>query len=853
MMRLRRPRGNLVKRNLAGGSPGYSFPSASGQEVWKHLVDGRVVTAPGVGPVAMVWLPRDGQVIAKIPARKGNRRWLHEYVRIRSPRLVGDRWYLPRNCLSRLVIGAVDRYGYVKVWRDMSRLSRCTRSCLEATGIECDCSCLGEYHGSEDSGGWIERVGDVMVADLGEITRTANVYRAKGDEADAVVYGGELRGRRYRVDRAGRQAAEFGLRAATTMLDHVVVTALRGAERVAKAHSAALVMDGGFRRPLVWRWHLVTRPAGGEPAVGLVSLGRNRKRDVMHVARVRMHRFRGYAEQVVMPAQHAVVVGEPRAGRSDLITGLRRALDPRSWSRTPDPADLHRLAPGMEEEAPDEETVVEVTLLGLGADLEQDLNDRLELIDSTTGLPAAEEQATDGELGVRMRYRIYFDEVPADYSHAWEYARTGTPIPRLERDLLAAVVIGPGTPLQLRSGGVFRGMVTEQDADAVRAAIEGLAGDVSAATGKLAEVKAVQEVLARILDGGAANVLGVPAPEPSSRVGFVADDGSIDALLRRLQPTLALDDAGPLPLSAHGSTTKGVLAVAEAMTAANIAGAVVLADDFGDDLDAASGEFLAAALRRASGQVWLSTRRPEVVRAFDSTEVLRLTRSHGERRHHQLAATTDKKARLARRQLHQLLLPAMTTRSVALQEGPHDLESYTAVAERRLTDDEVMPPAAYGVRMIAAGISGGGGKEQLPKLADLARKLGFHVRVVIDNDKPGSDAKLLAELDGLAEQIIRLPERTAVERALVRGLPPEAQRAALSAVNDLYGLGLNVDDIADADLEETIVKQLKHKNGLHQPFVAALPDGAIPPLAAEVLDTLTQPPGQQILTELQNP
>ncbi|TLP66529.1 GntR family transcriptional regulator [Microbispora triticiradicis] len=38
MMRLRRPRGNLVKRNVATDNPGYSFPSASGQEVWKHHV-----------------------------------------------------------------------------------------------------------------------------------------------------------------------------------------------------------------------------------------------------------------------------------------------------------------------------------------------------------------------------------------------------------------------------------------------------------------------------------------------------------------------------------------------------------------------------------------------------------------------------------------------------------------------------------------------------------------------------------------------------------------------------------------------------------------------------------------------
>jgi GntR family transcriptional regulator len=38
MMRLRRPRGNLVKRNMTTDNPGYSFPSASGQEVWKHHI-----------------------------------------------------------------------------------------------------------------------------------------------------------------------------------------------------------------------------------------------------------------------------------------------------------------------------------------------------------------------------------------------------------------------------------------------------------------------------------------------------------------------------------------------------------------------------------------------------------------------------------------------------------------------------------------------------------------------------------------------------------------------------------------------------------------------------------------------
>ncbi|MDA0632340.1 GntR family transcriptional regulator [Nonomuraea sp. MCN248] len=60
MMRLRRPRGNLVKRNRATPSAGYSFPSASGQEKWKHhitplaghepLTDPRIAKLLGVEP-----------------------------------------------------------------------------------------------------------------------------------------------------------------------------------------------------------------------------------------------------------------------------------------------------------------------------------------------------------------------------------------------------------------------------------------------------------------------------------------------------------------------------------------------------------------------------------------------------------------------------------------------------------------------------------------------------------------------------------------------------------------------------------------------------------------------------------
>jgi hypothetical protein len=169
-----------------------------------RLVDGRLVAEPE--PVAKLWLPLHGQVIAKIPPRKDNFQWLHTSVAIRSPHRVGGYWHLPRNCLTRLVTAAVDRYGYAAVLRDISALSRCTKACLQAIGSECNCSCYGAHHG-QDSGAWYQRIGDAVVAELGETTRSIVLYGARGADGDGggAVYNGELAGQLYHADRAGRR------------------------------------------------------------------------------------------------------------------------------------------------------------------------------------------------------------------------------------------------------------------------------------------------------------------------------------------------------------------------------------------------------------------------------------------------------------------------------------------------------------------------------------------------------------------------------------------------------------------------------------------------------------------------
>jgi hypothetical protein len=68
----------------------------------------------------------------------------------------------------------------------------------------------------------------------------------------------------------------------------------------------------------------------------------------MRVAELHIAGFRGWADLTLKPAGHTLIVGEPRAGRSDLIDALRRALDPDPTRNPPDEFDAfqpHQAAP----------------------------------------------------------------------------------------------------------------------------------------------------------------------------------------------------------------------------------------------------------------------------------------------------------------------------------------------------------------------------------------------------------------------------------------------------------------------------------------------------------------------------
>ncbi len=581
---------------------------------------------------------------------------------------------------------------------------------------------------------------------------------------------------------------------------------------------------------------------------------------VVRVTRLLITDFRGWKSLDLRPRDHAVVAGIPRAGRSDLIEALARVLDPEA-AHGPSLSDLHQTAPvegegedqssqseaGSEVASPESAeplrastAEVEVTLSDLDPEIEQLVDGYLQPLDATGMASEDDEADPSAPQCVRLTYRLSYDHETEALESVVYYPARSNPktnqflrVPAAVRRALPVITLDAGVPLQLRAGGSLRRYIEERDPKAAVAAFEVLRDAVGEAVAALSKDPAITEAVDAVLAvGGTGKRLG-ESSITARDIGFLAEDGSVSALLRTLRAALRLDTAGPLALTNHGSTVTAILSMAEAMLLADVPGAVVLADDFGDQLDAATAEHLASLIRNRSGQAWLSTRRPEVARAFEPGEVVRLVRHGGRRTYHQLPQVSDRKQLVAHRQLHTQLLPALTAPVVAVTEGPHDV-AVLGMANRRYPPHR-LPLSAYGVRLVAAGTGSDGGIDQVPQIADLAKQLGFRVIGVVDADKPSQQsADQLDKVKKSCDVLIQLPAKTAIERAITAGVRL-AQLAAASSVLSVFGQPDPLATEATEATEQTVTSLCVtlHKKGLHEPFLDALyrelqPDPADP-------------------------
>ena len=116
----------------------------------------------------------------------------------------------------------------------------------------------------------------------------------------------------------------------------------------------------------------------------------------MHIRQLSVHHFRGFSDMPMKPSGNVVLMGEPGAGRSDLINAISKVLNTdviRAGSTTE--VDFHQ----RNTEIPIE---ISVTIGDLGPDLEQHFLNYLEVWD-TEGDNLIEESESPEEVAGQNR------------------------------------------------------------------------------------------------------------------------------------------------------------------------------------------------------------------------------------------------------------------------------------------------------------------------------------------------------------------------------------------------------------------------------------------------------------------
>ena len=566
----------------------------------------------------------------------------------------------------------------------------------------------------------------------------------------------------------------------------------------------------------------------------------------MQVRRLDIRHFRGFEAVTIRPGGHVLLAGEPRAGRSDVIEALSRVLDPDATrAQLTDDLDFFGRDTASRAE-------IEVVLGDLGPEWEQVFFDEIEFWDPLqesilSSAETGDSEPENHERVVRLCYRAEWRQSEQVGEHWVDFPKFSDPESgNIRRVSLADLTALPfqrvdisGRPLRLTTRAPFRSILSLSQGDDFAQSLELLIQELRAGSGNLAESKQLQTALAAVFED-IAWPLGIGDIPPNDFIRFVPDGGTLPALLRAFSPTINLGDKGGyLPLHRQGSTSEALISTGEALAATHQGSEIIIVDDFGEGMDAASSRFAAQALRSTAKQAWVSTRRGPVAEPFSASEIFRLTRTAGGKRSvFRGQEPSTKHERLAARHRNLQLLPALSAKALIIFEGPHDLAAYDALSARLYEEEGALVPGAHGIHLVhAAAADSAGGSSATARLARTAKSLGFRVVTVIDHDKDTDQVKVeVRENVESAHAVVRLPFRFAVERALVSGLDTAVLREALKDLRSAFGLSFDLQNINDSNLEGLAINTLKSAGGLHAEFLEALPQGCVPVVARRVLE-----------------
>lgn len=97
-------------------------------------------------------------LLVKLPYKDDNRAWLQNGKR-NKPKWISKYkcWEVPKAWFNDIINHSHQRWNSLYIIQPYREQEICARACWEAKGHECQCSCMGENHGSENpEGRWFE-------------------------------------------------------------------------------------------------------------------------------------------------------------------------------------------------------------------------------------------------------------------------------------------------------------------------------------------------------------------------------------------------------------------------------------------------------------------------------------------------------------------------------------------------------------------------------------------------------------------------------------------------------------------------------------------------------------------------
>lgn len=123
---------------------------------------------------------KSGPLKLRLPFRNINRDWIQNNRRNKPVYLKETKhWEIPKAWFDDTIKRALTVWGKIYIIQPYRVQEVCAPACWNARGHECNCSCMGENHGSEYSGGTWFVVSDAFATKWGEKELACRLLKLK--------------------------------------------------------------------------------------------------------------------------------------------------------------------------------------------------------------------------------------------------------------------------------------------------------------------------------------------------------------------------------------------------------------------------------------------------------------------------------------------------------------------------------------------------------------------------------------------------------------------------------------------------------------------------------------------------